>query len=222
MIGNDGLSVKCTRILEHSKEISKRVNWTWSWSDVKANPLNVSQTIIVLSSLPDTAVVPFGEKTQTDTNTHVKPLSVDIATFLPSAEILTHVTAPKCPASVWISSPVCKSHTIKLQSFDPDITWLLLVTETATVKTASEWPTRTFKQIIYEPPHNGTAIFRDKIYLYDAYLCQFSACCLPHLQRHVTRTRDNMERVSRYNKAGDFVGVADVVFFFFSRQRPDP
>lgn len=58
IIGNDGLSVKCTRILEHSKEISNRVNWTWSCRDVKANPLNVSHTIIVLSSLPETAVVP--------------------------------------------------------------------------------------------------------------------------------------------------------------------
>lgn len=62
MIGNDGLSVRWTRILEHSKEISKRVNWTWSWRDVRANPLNVSHTIIVLSSLPDTAVVPASMK----------------------------------------------------------------------------------------------------------------------------------------------------------------
>lgn len=65
---------------------------------------------------------------------------------LPSAETLTHVTAPRCPANVCISSPVCRSQTIKLQSFEPDITWLLLVTETATVKTASECPTNTFKQ----------------------------------------------------------------------------
>lgn len=68
----------------------------------------------------------------------------------PSAETLTHVTGPKCPASVWISSPVCRSQTIKLQSFEPDITWLLLVTETATVRTASECPTSTCKRIIYE------------------------------------------------------------------------
>lgn len=30
IIGNDGLSVKCTRILEHSSDMSNRVNWIWS------------------------------------------------------------------------------------------------------------------------------------------------------------------------------------------------
>lgn len=59
MMGKEGLSVKCTSILEHSKEMSKRVNWTWSCRDVNAKPLNVSHTIIVLSSLPETAVVPI-------------------------------------------------------------------------------------------------------------------------------------------------------------------
>lgn len=59
IMGNDGLSLRWTSILEHSKEISKLVTCTCSWRDVKANPRNVSHTIIVLSSLPDTAVVPL-------------------------------------------------------------------------------------------------------------------------------------------------------------------
>lgn len=143
MMGNDGLSVRCTRILEHSSEMSKRVNWTWSWSEVRANPRRVSHTIIVLSSLPDTAVVPFWMGKQRKVLFSMRePLPTEPS--LPSADTLTHVTGPKCPANVWISSPVCKSQTIKLQSFEPEMTWLLFVTETATVATASEWPTSTF------------------------------------------------------------------------------
>lgn len=149
IIGNDGLSVKCTRILEHSKEISNRVNWTWSCRDVKANPRNVSHTIIVLSSLPETAVVPSLNIYQEGKEHFISSEIEGKVRALPSAETLTQVTGPRCPANVCISSPVCRSQTIKLQSFEPDITWLLLVTETATVRTASEWPTSTFKKFSF-------------------------------------------------------------------------
>ena len=99
--------------------MSNRVNGQCNWSDVNARPRFVSHTINVLSSLPDTAVVP-------------------------SADMRTHVTCAKWPANVWISSPVWMSHIIKLQSFEPEMTWVLFVTETATHVTASLCPTSTW------------------------------------------------------------------------------
>lgn len=42
--------------------ISNLVNGTWSCKDVSASPRFVSQTIRVLSSLPETAVVPLFTK----------------------------------------------------------------------------------------------------------------------------------------------------------------
>lgn len=117
-----GLSTRCTIILEHSMLISNRINETCNCSDVNAKPRFVSHTIKTLSSLPETAVVP-------------------------SAETLTQVTWARWPAKVCNSSPVCISQTIRLQSFDPDMTWVLFVTETATQVTASLWPTSTWASL---------------------------------------------------------------------------
>lgn len=120
--GKVGFFTKCTKIREHSRLMSKRMKGSCSCSDVNARPRFVSHTINTLSSLPDTAVVP-------------------------SADTLTHVTWAKCPAKVWISSPVWISHTMRLLSFEPDMTWFLLFTDTATQVTASLWPANTWASL---------------------------------------------------------------------------
>lgn len=121
--------------------MSNRINGTCSCSDVNARPRLVSQTISTLSSLPDTAVVP-------------------------SADTLTQVTCAKWPANVCISSPVCMSQMIKLQSFEPDMTWLLVVTETATHVTASLWPTNTCASLPPVACHTFSDMSREPVITY--------------------------------------------------------
>lgn len=56
----------------------------------------------------------------------------------PSPVTLTHDTLPRCPDSRCKSDPVLMSHTMRLQSQDPDTTCVLLVIDTATQVTISE------------------------------------------------------------------------------------